>query len=120
MLSNLKLSAAEHCVLSDMKRVIDELKNNLFENYNEKDFDELFMILGAKRAKELINLFRKIKTRLSYDLFECEFIILYFCIMDPKFVNVFYLNVERYSFDDGERSHDFDGGEGWWSINQRF
>nr|WP_233776311.1 hypothetical protein [Borreliella bavariensis] len=48
------MSAAEHCVLSDMKRVIDELKNNLFENYNEKDFDELFMILGAKRAKELI------------------------------------------------------------------
>lgn len=76
-LSNLKLSAVEHCVSSDMKKAINELKNNnyfkiedsvdsnsllpLFENYNEKDFDEFFMSLGSKRAKELINLFRKIK-----------------------------------------------------------
>lgn len=86
-----------------MKRVVDEFKNNLFENYKEKDFDELFMILGAKRAKELINLFLKIKTGVGYDLFKCEVIILYFCIMDTEFVNVFCLNVERYSFDDVER-----------------
>ncbi|WP_269146242.1 P52 family lipoprotein [Borreliella garinii] len=27
-LSNLKLNAVEHCVLSDMKKTINELKNN--------------------------------------------------------------------------------------------
>ncbi len=43
---------------------------------------------------ELINLFRKIKTGVGYDLFKCEVIILYFCIMDTEFVNVFCLNNE--------------------------
>ncbi|WP_233436605.1 hypothetical protein [Borreliella garinii] len=42
------------------------------------------MSLGSKSAKELINLFRKIKTRLSsYNLFECEVLILYF-ILEPR------------------------------------
>ncbi|AZA27453.1 MULTISPECIES: P52 family lipoprotein [Borreliella] len=133
-LSNLKLSAVEHCFLSDMKKAINELKNNnyfkiedsvdsnsllpLFENYNEKDFDEFFMSLGSKRAKELINLFRKIKTRIGYDLFESEVLIFYFCIRSPELFNIFYINVERYSFDDGGE-HGFDDGEGL-SIDQKF
>ncbi|WP_418906322.1 hypothetical protein QIA27_05610 (plasmid) [Borreliella tanukii] len=39
---------------------------------------------------------------LGYDLFELEGIILYFCIMNPKFCDVFYADFERYSFDDDE------------------
>ncbi|WP_424632697.1 P52 family lipoprotein [Borreliella lusitaniae] len=89
-LSNLKLNAVEHCVLSDMKRVINELQiiddvdsNSswvLFEDYNEKDFDEFFLNLGSKRTKELINLFLKIKTRISNDFFETQVFLFYLCI----------------------------------------
>ncbi|WP_210381677.1 P52 family lipoprotein, partial [Borreliella valaisiana] len=63
---------------------VDEFKNNLFENYHGKNFNGFFISLGSKSAKELINLFRKIKTRLSsYNLFECEVLILYF-ILEPR------------------------------------
>ncbi|WP_418906308.1 P52 family lipoprotein (plasmid) [Borreliella tanukii] len=83
-LSNLKLSAVEYCVLGDMKHVIYKLKNNstkdnncnftlpLFKNYNEKYFDKFFVSFGSNRAKQLINLFRKVKTRISDSMFEAE------------------------------------------------
>ncbi|SCW41478.1 hypothetical protein SAMN02983004_01013 [Borreliella japonica] len=59
-------------------------------------FLEVFLSLGFKRSKELINLFVKIETRLGYDSFKV--LILYFCIVDLQFVNVFYPNVGRYIF----------------------
>ncbi|WP_420025678.1 P52 family lipoprotein [Borreliella valaisiana] len=87
-LSKLKLSAVEYFVLGDMKHAISELINNstkdknynfifsLFENYNEKCFDKFFVMLGSNRAKQLINLFRKIKTRISGSMFETEVFLL--------------------------------------------
>ncbi|WP_418905399.1 P52 family lipoprotein (plasmid) [Borreliella turdi] len=59
-LSDLKLNGIEYGVLNDIKRVIYECNENcsnfvpLFENYNEKDFDEFFMSLGSKRVKRLM------------------------------------------------------------------
>ncbi len=105
-LSKLKLSAVEYCVLGDMKRVISELRNNsikdnncnftlpLFENYNEKYFDKFFVRLGSNRAKQLINLFRKIKTRISDSMFETEVFLLYLCIKDMCLVNLMYCEGE--------------------------
>ncbi len=87
-LSKLKLSAVEYCVLGDMKRAISKLRNNstednncnftlpLFENYNEKYVDKFFLSLGSDRAKQLINLFCKIKTRISDSMFET---VSFFC-----------------------------------------
>ncbi|MGF7102088.1 hypothetical protein [Borreliella kurtenbachii] len=61
------MSAVGCCILDDIKIVIHELKNNLFESSN-KDLDEFLMSLGrGSNAKKLINLFRKIKTRLGYN-----------------------------------------------------
>ncbi|SCW42145.1 hypothetical protein SAMN02983004_01052 [Borreliella japonica] len=109
-LSNLKLSAVEYCVLSDMKAVIDELKNKssnkiengidsnslwpLFEDYDEKNFDDFFVSLGSEKAKQLINLFRKIKTRISVNVFETEVFLLYICIEDVFLVNLMYSDCE--------------------------
>ncbi|KEO61902.1 hypothetical protein [Borreliella garinii] len=48
-LFSLKLNAVEHCVLSDIKNVLDKLNKDdlnhltlLFENYNKKIFDDFF------------------------------------------------------------------------------
>ncbi|WP_420025502.1 P52 family lipoprotein (plasmid) [Borreliella yangtzensis] len=113
VLYKLKLSAVEYCVLGDMKRVISELKNNpskdnncnftlpLFENYNEKYFDKFFVRLGSNRAKQLINLFRKIKTKISDSLFETEVFLLYLCIEDKDMylANLLHCEGEDNCFD---------------------
>ncbi|WP_419264775.1 P52 family lipoprotein [Borreliella afzelii] len=131
-LSNLKLSAVEYCVLSDMRQVIDRFANNnflvyqsddsnslayqsdssdflayqsdgsdflwpLFEDYSENDFDKFFTRLGSKRSKELINLFLKLKMRVSNSVFEAEVFFLYMCIKDAYLINLFY-------FDDDEHN----------------
>ncbi|APJ09135.1 P52 family lipoprotein [Borreliella afzelii] len=121
-LSNLKLSAVEYCVLSDMRQVIDRFANNnflvyqsdgsnslayqsdgsdflwpLFEDYSENDFDKFFTRLGSKRSKELINLFLKLKMRVSNSVFETEVFFLYMCIKDAYLINLFY-------FDDDEHN----------------
>lgn len=121
-LSNLKLSAVEYCVLSDMRQVIDRFANNnflvyqsddsnslayqsdgsdflwpLFEDYDENDFDKFFTRLGSKRSKELINLFLKLKMRVSNSVFEIEVFFLYMCIKDAYLINLFY-------FDDDEHN----------------
>ncbi|WP_150119872.1 P52 family lipoprotein [Borreliella afzelii] len=49
----------------------------MFEDYDENDFDEVFIRLGYNRAKELINLFLKLKTRVSNSVFETEVFSLY-------------------------------------------
>ncbi|WP_268828189.1 hypothetical protein [Borreliella valaisiana] len=50
----MKLNAVEHCVLSDMKNIIDKLDKDdlnhltpLFENYDEKNFDDFFFEFGV-------------------------------------------------------------------------
>ncbi|SCW41532.1 hypothetical protein SAMN02983004_01017 [Borreliella japonica] len=107
-LSKLKLSAVEYFVLGDVKHAISELINNstkdkncnftlsLFENYNEKCFDKFFVRLGSNRAKQLINLFRKIKTRISDSMFETEVFLLYLRIEDEDMclVNLMYCDCE--------------------------
>ncbi|WP_327796220.1 P52 family lipoprotein [Borreliella garinii] len=67
-LFSLKLNAVAHCVLSDIKNVLDKLNKDdlnhltsLFENHNNKKiFDDFFLSLGSKKSKELLNLFLKI------------------------------------------------------------
>lgn len=112
-LSKLNLSAIKYCVLGDMKRVISELKNNfskdencnfmlpLFENNHEKCFDNFLVKLGPNRAKQLISLFRKIKTRISDSLFETEVLLLYLCIEDEDMclANLLYCGGEDNCFD---------------------
>ncbi|WP_210360421.1 P52 family lipoprotein [Borreliella garinii] len=105
-LSKLKLSAVEYCVLGDMKRAISKLRNNsaednncnftlpLFENYNEKYVDKFFLSLGSDRAKQLINLFCKIKTRISDSMFETEVFLLYLCIENICLVNLLYCHCD--------------------------
>ncbi len=153
-LSNLKLSAVEYCVLSDMRRVIDRFANNnflvhqsddsnslvhqsddsnflvhqsddsnslvhqsddsnflwpLFEDYDENDFDKFFTRLGSNRAKELLNLFVKLKMRVSNSVFETEIFFLYMCIKDASLVNLLYLDYdERNCFDDDNEHNCFD------------
>ncbi|ACL34996.1 conserved hypothetical protein (plasmid) [Borreliella garinii Far04] len=45
----MKLNAVEHCVLSDIKNVLDKLNKDdlnhlkpVFKNYNKKNFDDFF------------------------------------------------------------------------------
>ncbi|WP_418456560.1 P52 family lipoprotein [Borreliella lusitaniae] len=112
--SNLKLNAVEYCVLSDIKRVINELQiiddvdsNSswvLFEDYNEKDFDEFFLNLGSKRTKELINLFLKIKTRISNDFFETQVFLFYLCIKNLSLIKLLFFNEEEHICSD-EKEH---------------
>ncbi|WP_215536737.1 P52 family lipoprotein [Borreliella bavariensis] len=133
-LSNLKLSAVEYCVLGDMRRIIDHLQNNnflayqpddsnsladqsdgsnflwpLFEDYDENDFDEFFTKLGPNRAKELINLFCKLKIRVSNSVFETEVFFLYLCIKDTCLVNLLYFDDDEHNFfDDDNEQNCFD------------
>ncbi|WP_233781029.1 P52 family lipoprotein [Borreliella bavariensis] len=69
----------------------------LFEDYSENDFDKFFTRLGSKRSKELINLFFKLKMRVSNSVFETEVFFLYMCIKDAYLINLFY-------FDDDEHN----------------
>ncbi|WP_215538924.1 P52 family lipoprotein [Borreliella bavariensis] len=130
---NLQLTAVEHCVINDMRRVIARLQNNnvlvyqpddanfleyqpedsnflwpLFEDYNENDFDEFFAKLGPNRAKELINLFCKLKMRVSNSVFETEVFLLYMCITDTCLVNLLYFDYEEHNcFDDDNKQNCF-------------
>lgn len=133
-MSKLKLSAVEYCVVNDMRRVIDRLQNNnvlayqpddsnslayqsdgsnflwpLFDDYDENDFDEFFTKLGPNRAKELINLFCKLKIRVSNSVFETEVFFLYMCIKDTCSVNLLYFDDdEQNCFDDDNEQNCFD------------
>lgn len=74
---------------------------SMFEDYDENDFDEVFIRLGYNRAKELINLFLKLKTRVSNSVFETEVFSLYMCIKDACLINLLY-------FDDAKGHNCFD------------
>ncbi|SCW43642.1 hypothetical protein SAMN02983004_01108 [Borreliella japonica] len=120
----LKLSAVEYCVVNDMRRVIDRLQNNnvleyqpdgsnflwpLFDDYDENDFDEFFTKLGPNRAKELINLFCKLKIRVSNSVFETEVFFLYMCIKDTCSVNLLYFDDDEHNcFDEDNEQNCFD------------
>ncbi|MCD2332840.1 P52 family lipoprotein [Borreliella americana] len=125
--SDLKLSWFEHCILNDMKMVMEEFNNSTcfpLENYDEKDFDEFFLKLGSKRSKELINLFRKIKNRISEKSFEIEVFILYLCIDDPCTTDIFYIDEgDNLLFDEDDNSFDgndnsFDGNDNSFDENK--
>ncbi|ACN53365.1 P52 family lipoprotein (plasmid) [Borreliella spielmanii] len=61
---------------------------SLFEDYDENDFEEFFYKIGSNRSKELINLFLKLKIRVSNSVFETEVFFLYILIKAPKiFIN---------------------------------
>ncbi|WP_215539798.1 P52 family lipoprotein [Borreliella bavariensis] len=104
---SIKLSAVEYCVGNDMRWVMDHLQNNnvllyqtddsnfswsLFDDYDDNDFDEFFIKLGPNRAKELINLFCKLKMRISNSVFETEVFFLYMCIKDACLINLLYFD----------------------------
>uniref|UniRef100_UPI003B21C039 P52 family lipoprotein n=1 Tax=Borreliella tanukii TaxID=56146 RepID=UPI003B21C039 len=119
--SKLNFNAVERCVFNDISGVIEKLKNKssdivddfeelknddfrvecgvdsnflfrVFETYDGKDFDEFFTRLGSNRSKELINLFLKLKTRVSNSVFETEVFSFYMCIKDTSLINLLYFN----------------------------
>lgn len=55
---------------------------SMFEDYDEKDFDEFFIRLGSSRSKKLIDLFFKLKTHVSNCVFDTVvfFLYIYICI----------------------------------------
>lgn len=115
-LSSLKLNAVEHCVLSDMKNIIDKLDKDdlnhltpLFENYDEKIFDDFFLSLGSKRSKELLNLLLKIKTMVNNNSFEIEVFLFYLCIENPCLVNLLFFDKDTHICSDDEEHNCFDG-----------
>lgn len=115
-LSSLKLNAVEHCVLSDMKNIIDKLDKDdlnhltpLFENYDEKNFDDFFLSLGSKRSKELLNLLLKIKTMVNNNSFEIEVFLFYLCIENPCLVNLLFFDKDTHICSDDEEHNCFDG-----------
>ncbi|OJH14582.1 membrane protein, partial (plasmid) [Borreliella bissettiae] len=61
--SNLRLYAAEHRLLVDIKKTIINLKDPNYRDvppvpdYNEVYFNKFFLDLGSERSKELIKLF---------------------------------------------------------------
>ncbi|WP_282597023.1 P52 family lipoprotein [Borreliella garinii] len=115
-LSSLKLNAVEYCVLSDMKNIIDKLDKDdlnhltpLFENYDEKNFDDFFLSLGSKRSKELLNLLLKIKTMVNNNSFEIEVFLFYLCIENPCLVNLLFFDKDTHICSDEEEHNCFDG-----------
>ncbi|WP_210753407.1 P52 family lipoprotein [Borreliella valaisiana] len=115
-LSSLKLNAVEHCVLSDMKNIIDKLDKDdlnhltsLFENHNKKIFDDFFLSLGSKRSKELLNLLLKIKTMVNNNSFEIEVFLFYLCIENPCLVNLLFFDKDTHICSDDEEHNCFDG-----------
>ncbi|WP_031538500.1 P52 family lipoprotein [Borreliella garinii] len=115
-LSSLKLNAVEHCILSDMKNIIDKLDKDdlnhltpLFENYDEKNFDDFFLSLGSKRSKELLNLLLKIKTMVNNNSFEIEVFLFYLCIENPCLVNLLFFDKDTHICSDDEEHNCFDG-----------
>ncbi|WP_031477901.1 P52 family lipoprotein [Borreliella garinii] len=115
-LSSLKLNAVENCVLSDMKNIIDKLDKDdlnhltpLFENYDEKNFDDFFLSLGSKRSKELLNLLLKIKTMVNNNSFEIEVFLFYLCIENPCLVNLLFFDKDTHICSDEEEHNCFDG-----------
>ncbi|XDA28208.1 P52 family lipoprotein (plasmid) [Borreliella garinii] len=112
----MKLNAVEHCVLSDMKNIIDKLDKDdlnhltpLFENYDEKNFDDFFLSLGSKRSKELLNLLLKIKTMVNNNSFEIEVFLFYLCIENPCLVNLLFFDKDTHICSDDEEHNCFDG-----------
>ncbi|MCD2322096.1 P52 family lipoprotein [Borreliella burgdorferi] len=63
-----------------------------------------FFNLGPEKSKELINLFRKIKVKLSNNVFENEVFIFYLCIDDMSFFKLLSL-LDRNNFDDWDRDN---------------
>ncbi|WP_234929026.1 P52 family lipoprotein [Borreliella garinii] len=115
-LSSLKLNAVENCVLSNMKNIIDKLDKDdlnhltpLFENYDEKNFDDFFLSLGSKRSKELLNLLLKIKTMVNNNSFEIEVFLFYLCIENPCLVNLLFFDKDTHICSDEEEHNCFDG-----------
>ncbi|WP_236842536.1 P52 family lipoprotein [Borreliella garinii] len=115
-LSSLKLNAVENCVLSDMKNIIDKLDKDdlnhltpLFENYDEKNFDDFFLSLGSKRSKELLNLLLKIKTMVNNNSFEIEVFLFYLCIENPCLVNLLFFDKDTHICSDEEEHNCLDG-----------
>nr|WP_234926543.1 P52 family lipoprotein [Borreliella garinii] len=112
----MKLNAVEHCVLSDMKNIIDKLDKDdlnhltpLFENYDEKNFDDFFLSLGSKRSKELLNLLLKIKTMVNNNSFEIEVFLFYLCIENPCLANLLFFDKDTHICSDDEEYNCFDG-----------
>lgn len=116
-LSSLRLNAIEHCVLDNIKKVIDKLSKGdldlnhlppLFENYNEEVFDNFFLELGFKRSKELLKLFLKIKTKINNCSFETEVFLFYLCIENPCLVNLLFFDKDAHICSDDEDHNCFD------------
>uniref|UniRef100_UPI003B224A78 P52 family lipoprotein n=1 Tax=Borreliella californiensis TaxID=373543 RepID=UPI003B224A78 len=85
--SNLKLYVAEHRLLVDIKKTIDNLKDPNYRpvppviDYNEEYFNKFFLDLGSEQSKKLIKLFGRVKNERN-DRFEHECYWLYSCIRE--------------------------------------
>ncbi|MCD2401583.1 P52 family lipoprotein [Borreliella bissettiae] len=83
--SNLRLYAAEHRLLVDIKKTIISLKDPNYRDvppvpdYNEVYFNKFFLDLGSERSKELIKLFGRLKNEQN-NKFKHEVYWLYSCI----------------------------------------
>ncbi|WP_267502849.1 P52 family lipoprotein [Borreliella garinii] len=108
------MNVVEHCVLSDMKNIIEKLNKDdlnpftpLFEHYDKK-FLTIFLSLSSKKFKELFNLFLKIKIMVNNNSFEIEIFLFYLCIENPHLVNLFFFDKDTHICSDNEEHNCFD------------